>query len=62
MESVHPLARRCACERPQNAAEPTVLSDRADMEAGSGSERTVERMTGCPGEQRESVVAVEGNQ
>src|SRR5262249_40460032 len=44
VERVHPLARRGPRERPQNAAESSVLSDRTDADAPS-AERTVERMT-----------------
>src|SRR4029450_2323670 len=62
VESVHALASRCPCERPQNAAQPAVLGDGTDAEARSGAERTVERMAGLPSEQSEGVVAVEGEQ
>src|SRR6267142_2223298 len=62
VESVHALVCRCSCECPEDAAKSAVLGDGTDAEAGSGVERTVERMTGLAGEQRKGVVAVESEQ
>src|SRR5215510_11614193 len=62
VESVDALAGGGPGQRPQDAAEPTVLGDGPNAEAWGGAERTVERMGGLPREQRKGVVAVEGEQ
>jgi hypothetical protein len=47
VESVHMLAYGCACESPEHSAKSTVLSNGADPQPRSGTERAVKRIT-CP--------------